>query len=255
MNAQEIWDNKWPFETHNCEYAFKRMKSAQSVKLTPVSIDKENASGVFKGSGKEPYQVTLENCTCGDFHRAHLPCKHMYRLAAELDIMVIDTESYNKRGYTWEEIADVIEELSDDAQKEFAELITGAKNNTPINRHVRKNDAINELTTVDFIKTGKETPKYIDISIDIDHTAEIFMVNQYFGRKFSPPYDISWEPDASDMSKHYKPLANDSRTKRLLEKGFATKTLDGTFIIGCEGSSEDTKEHVAKVGISGIKYN
>lgn len=65
----------------------KRQVSATNKKLTPINIDKENQVCFIKGSGKEPYTVTLEYCTCSDFIRRKLPCKHMYRLAYELNLM------------------------------------------------------------------------------------------------------------------------------------------------------------------------
>ena len=252
MNAQEIWENKWPFETHNCEYAFKRMKSAQSAKLTPVSIDKENASGVFKGSGKLPYQVTLESCTCGDFHRAHLPCKHMYRLAAELDVMIIDTESYSARAYSWEEMVEIVENLSENAQKEFVNIIRGVKKNEVINIRIKKSDAVYELIKAGIVTSGKETPKYIDINILNDYTADIHQTYQYFNRKFNPPEESYYDPDTDEGETEYKPLANDSRTARLLEKGFAHETPTGIFIKGYENPNKYESVHKVQVSITGI---
>lgn len=41
-------------------------------------------TGTFQGSGKNPYIVTLEKCSCGDFIRHHEPCKHMFALAINL---------------------------------------------------------------------------------------------------------------------------------------------------------------------------
>lgn len=35
-NAIELWNNTWSSETHTTEYAAKRIKSAQSAKLTPI---------------------------------------------------------------------------------------------------------------------------------------------------------------------------------------------------------------------------
>ena len=45
----------------------KRIKSAQSAKTTPSSIDREKRTGIFPGSGKKPYETTLQSCTCRDF--------------------------------------------------------------------------------------------------------------------------------------------------------------------------------------------
>ena len=65
----------------------KRLASAQQSKTTPTSIDKEHETGVFYGSGKDPYQTTLASCTCNDFVRRKKPCKHVFRLAMELGII------------------------------------------------------------------------------------------------------------------------------------------------------------------------
>lgn len=64
----------------------KRQKSACNKKLTPINIDTETHVGYFKGSAKKPYNTSTYSCTCGDFIRRKLPCKHMYRLAHELHI-------------------------------------------------------------------------------------------------------------------------------------------------------------------------
>lgn len=65
----------------------KRIASARSAKTTPDSIDTEHKTGIFPGSGKQPYITTLSSCTCVDFVRRKLPCKHIYRLAIELGEM------------------------------------------------------------------------------------------------------------------------------------------------------------------------
>lgn len=60
----------------------KRQKS--SIKCTPLEIDFENETAVFKGSGKSPYTTTTTTCTCRDYFVRRLPCKHIYRLLTEL---------------------------------------------------------------------------------------------------------------------------------------------------------------------------
>lgn len=61
----------------------KRIKSAEKCK--PISIDYETRSGVFAGSGKNPYETTETSCTCRDFFVRRLPCKHIYRLRMEIE--------------------------------------------------------------------------------------------------------------------------------------------------------------------------
>ena len=41
------------------------------------------------------YNVTLTSCTCRDFAMRQLPCKHMYKLAQELNI--VDTSGISKK--------------------------------------------------------------------------------------------------------------------------------------------------------------
>lgn len=61
----------------------KRQKSALKCKI--IKLDRENKKALFKGSGKDPYETTLDTCTCRDFVVRNLPCKHIYRLRMELE--------------------------------------------------------------------------------------------------------------------------------------------------------------------------
>ena len=71
---------------HDDPEQLKRIEKARSSKMKILSIDKENQSAVFAGSGKTPYETTLISCTCRDFTVRKLPCKHMYRLAMECGV-------------------------------------------------------------------------------------------------------------------------------------------------------------------------
>lgn len=62
----------------------KRQKSGMDKKCTPTTINYENMTAVFSGSGKRPYETTIDSCTCRDFFVRKLPCKHIYRLRYEL---------------------------------------------------------------------------------------------------------------------------------------------------------------------------
>ena len=77
----------WDSVIHTQPDQIKRMASARKKDTSPSSVDKETKSAIFPGSGKNPYTTSLNECTCGDFLRRHLPCKHIYRLAMELGIM------------------------------------------------------------------------------------------------------------------------------------------------------------------------
>ena len=109
----------WPESVHASPDQLKRIKSAQSADVTPDSIDVAAQSCAIKGSGKKPYTVTLSSCTCNDFSRRHLPCKHIYRLAAELGLIDLPVKSGASKGnqFTLEEAISALEALSPQAQQ------------------------------------------------------------------------------------------------------------------------------------------
>lgn len=67
----------------------KRIKDSE--KCTIISIDCVTQTAVFQGSSKKPYETTVDSCTCRDYFVRRLPCKHIYRLRAELSKMT-DTQ-------------------------------------------------------------------------------------------------------------------------------------------------------------------
>lgn len=74
----------------------ERFERALSDKMSPLSVDSEKQVGIFDGSGANPYETTLISCTCSDFIRRKLPCKHIYRLAVELGAIDI-SNFYNEK--------------------------------------------------------------------------------------------------------------------------------------------------------------
>lgn len=63
----------------------KRMEKASGAKIAPLSIDYASKTAIFPGSGKAPYETTVDTCTCRDYFVRRLPCKHIYRLRMELE--------------------------------------------------------------------------------------------------------------------------------------------------------------------------
>ena len=108
----------------------KRLASAQQSKTTPTSIDKEHETGVFYGSGKDPYQTSLASCTCNDFVRRKKPCKHVFRLAMELGIIDTayktgrSTGERNEAQISFADSIELVEQLSDAAQNEIKEMLS-----------------------------------------------------------------------------------------------------------------------------------
>lgn len=120
---------KWPASIHNAADQKKRIESAKSSKTTPDSIDKEEKSGVFAGSGKKPYMTTLDSCTCGDFFHRQLPCKHMYRLAIELGLLNepvevgVNKNILDRQQFTLEDVVAELENMTEIAQLKLEEII------------------------------------------------------------------------------------------------------------------------------------
>lgn len=97
----------------------KRQKSALKCKF--IEIDKENKKALFKGSGKNPYETTLDTCTCRDFAVRNLPCKHIYRLRMELENPNISEEvkEFESNHFDKEYAKEIFKNFSRDAAYDF----------------------------------------------------------------------------------------------------------------------------------------
>lgn len=73
------WDGR-----HDVPPQQKRMKRAARPKFYAVSIDRDMGTASFQDEHR--YRTTLTYCSCPDYQKRHLPCKHMYYLAHELGI-------------------------------------------------------------------------------------------------------------------------------------------------------------------------
>ena len=87
---------------HESPDQIKRQQKALSQANNPFEIDKESKTGKFYGSKNKIYETTLEHCTCVDFGIRKLPCKHIYKLAYELNIInlpetLADNDSENNK--------------------------------------------------------------------------------------------------------------------------------------------------------------
>lgn len=118
------WDS-----VHSLNDQLKRQKSASEKKVTPVSIDHSNSIGTFKGSAKSNYITTLSGCSCIDFSRRNLPCKHMYRLAHELSLFNLGSVSSGHLMTCDEVIPKIIKILPEDEIASFAYFCYHCGNN------------------------------------------------------------------------------------------------------------------------------
>lgn len=162
--ALETWKKAWSEETHETEYAQKRIKSAKSAKMTPIKIDTTDLYGYFQGSHGR-YETFLDSCPCGDFIRNKLPCKHIYRLAMELGIMggnvetdinAIPNPMPKKERLPLDKQIDVIESLSVNTQQILKRIASDYKSAQPTVQ-VELNRGITELIEAEvLIQTGEE---------------------------------------------------------------------------------------------------
>lgn len=78
--------SKWKKEIHDTSWQSIRAIRADTQDML---IEKRNLLGVASvlGSSGNRYKVTLRHCSCPDFQRRKLPCKHMYLLAESAGVL------------------------------------------------------------------------------------------------------------------------------------------------------------------------
>lgn len=117
-DAVHQWNNAWSESVHQDPVQLERQFRAADPRYTPLELDRDFLSGKFLGLETD-YHTTLTTCECMDFQRRALPCKHMYRLAHELDVMYIDHVQYDtdiNHPLHLSEFKHIMSTLSDDCQ-------------------------------------------------------------------------------------------------------------------------------------------
>jgi len=71
----------WDISIHGADGQDVRFDRALFQNLAILSYDPSTRSAEIKGSRGEIYSTSLDRCTCEDFQRRGLPCKHIYKLA------------------------------------------------------------------------------------------------------------------------------------------------------------------------------
>lgn len=79
------WDAK-----HNTYEQLMRMRRASNKEFICNHLDAENGVALFLGRYDEAYETTVDSCDCPDFARRHIPCKHMYYLASQMQLISFD---------------------------------------------------------------------------------------------------------------------------------------------------------------------
>lgn len=81
-SAEEVW-KQWD-HVHHSNKQLERIDRAANGDVTPKKICTKSRCATFVGSSNGAYRTTLASCTCPDFNKRKVPCKHMYYLAYEL---------------------------------------------------------------------------------------------------------------------------------------------------------------------------
>ena len=85
IDPVKVWA-KWDTCANN-KPQIQRMKRAAEGAFAVKNFDEKRRTMVIVGASDEkPYAVTLSGCTCKDFKKRGLPCKHMYYLANRLGL-------------------------------------------------------------------------------------------------------------------------------------------------------------------------
>jgi hypothetical protein len=205
----EIWS-----ECHCYPDQQKRFESATLATCTPVHIDKKDMFAYFQ-SKRGKYETFLDTCTCTDFARHGLQCKHMYRLALELQLMEGKYYSYSHGGYDWKQAIEIIESLPELVQHEFYNHFNSCYGS--IHPYRRKkclelDFLISKGILVDYPE--KETEKFRTVHLIEDFMVDRQKLRRYLSRKFNPPTYFNGVEMVPDD------LPEDEVTLYLRERGF-----------------------------------
>lgn len=74
----------WDVSIHGSDGQDLRFDRAQFQNLVIQSYDASTGVAEILGSRGILYKTTLDSCTCDDFQRRGLPCKHIYKLALSM---------------------------------------------------------------------------------------------------------------------------------------------------------------------------
>lgn len=79
-SRQPIFDGFSDLITNDQEQQIRLLR-ADDPYIYVKDYDSEKSSAIVSGSSGNEYITTFSSCTCEDFQKRHLPCKHMYKLA------------------------------------------------------------------------------------------------------------------------------------------------------------------------------
>lgn len=127
---QQVWGS-WDSKIHSQAAQIDRQERACSDILTPLDINAANGSGHFRGKESD-YFTNLSYCECMDYQRRLLPCKHIYRLAHEMDVFVLDHVAYRADVHKLFHLSDAKRRLQQLNQSQRDLLLSMIDNDTEV---------------------------------------------------------------------------------------------------------------------------
>lgn len=221
MDKNTLW-NTWNSEFLNDDYAQKRIKSAMSKKLTPVLINHDDCFGYFQGSHGR-YETFLDRCPCGDFRRAHRPCKHIFRLAMELGLIdypyesdTLSIPSVRSEQKLLSEAIDDVEKLSEPAQVFLRKTLRSLSSNNPTKK-VRSCPELDEIVERGIL-VSELSGKFAIVSLAASYNLR--NISHYLHRKFDDM--VYFDPEEGEVSIPLLEtnLPDDSVTEQLIQRGY-----------------------------------
>lgn len=154
----------WTEHDHQSGKQQKAVSKAILSQTTPISVDSDKQTAVFWGSGKAPYQTSISSCTCSEFIRFKVPCKHIYRFAMELGIIDMPYKtgmSSGKRNeiqLAFEDALDLVEALSPEAQYQVYNMLSTAIGYRHVPHLVTELEMIEEFRTCPLLEEQPAAP-------------------------------------------------------------------------------------------------
>ena len=118
----------WEISVHSNDAQISRQGRAMTYPFT-FDIDFTAETARFSSTTDIPYYNTsLSQCNCYDFQERRLPCKHMYRLAAELGVIEIIRRTLGSGSPSGKELLVEIRDSGDvDSHPEQVKRLENAK--------------------------------------------------------------------------------------------------------------------------------
>lgn len=118
--------NYWNNEIHLSFAQQLRLRRSFLNSIIVKSIDKNSSTGIYVGSNGEIYNTSNIKCSCSDFTKRKLPCKHMYHLVRflnnDLCIPIIPFNQFHEN-LELKEVLSFVKTLSIEAQFTLAFII------------------------------------------------------------------------------------------------------------------------------------